>query len=175
MTPDCLTPFIFEGDTIVRVKDIDGLYWFVAVDVCRALGLTNTAETMKALDNDEKGISTTDALGGRQEVIIISVSGLFALIGKSQKVEAKRFRRWVTSEVFPKIRQPGSYFTHSGIWAKKPFAEWSLEERRVNLSTVNTARITINPAAGIWMWEQVGFPVPPRHLLPAWWQGDLLG
>lgn len=61
------------------------------------------------LDDDEKGVGNTDTLGGLQEMIIISESGLYALIFRSRKPQAVRFRKWVTSEVLPTIRKTGSY------------------------------------------------------------------
>ena len=88
MTGDKLTPFLFDGDIIVRVIRINGIPWFVASDVCRALGLTNPAETVKTLDDDEKGISSADTLGGQQGMIIISE--IRRLRAHLQKPEAAR-------------------------------------------------------------------------------------
>lgn len=175
MTDDSLTSFLFEGEFIVRVSKINGIPWFVAADVCRALGLTNAAETVKGLDDDEKDISSADTLGGRQEVITISLSGLFALILKSRKPEARRFRKWVTAEVLPSVQATGAYIQQNAIITRKPYAEWSLEERRTALAEVDTARKSLSRGAAAWMWEHLGFPIPPRHLLPGWWQGELLG
>lgn len=176
MSSQRITPFLFEGEITIRVIDRDGAPWFVATDVCRALGMTNAAETVRGLDDDEKGISTTDTLGGHQEVVVVSESGLYALIFKSRKPNAVRFRRWVTAEVLPSIRRTGSY-TMNGAAAPsaKPYAEWSLEERRVALAEVDTARKSLSRGAAAWMWEHVGLPVPPRHLLPVWWQSSLPG
>ena len=127
MTNDRVTPFLYEGET-VRVIDKDGAPWFVAADVCRSLGLSNPSENVSGLDDDEKGISTTDTLGGNQGLFIISESGMFSLIFKSRKAEAARFRRWVTGEVLPSIRRTGAYVLPSVIvpWHPKPFEEWSL-------------------------------------------------
>lgn len=61
------------------------------------------------MDDDEKGVNTIDTPGGKQEISIVSESGLYALIFKSRRPEAKKFRRWVTSEVLPAIRKTGSY------------------------------------------------------------------
>jgi prophage antirepressor-like protein len=176
MDNDRLTPFLFEGEIVVRIIDRDGQPWFVAADVCRALGLLNAADTVKALDDDEKGIDSIYTPGGRQEVIVISESGLFVLIFKSRKPEAVRFRKWVTSEVLPSLRRVGSYTTTTAepiARAKKPYEEWSLEEIRVALAQVRSAGDAINQATAVWMWEHVGLPMPPRVLLPAWWQKDL--
>lgn len=93
----------------VRVMLRDGQPWFVAADVCRVLEHSNSRMACEGLDEDEKGVSTTDTLGGPQKMTIISESGLYALVFKSRKAEAKKFRRWVTSEVLPAIRQTGRY------------------------------------------------------------------
>ena len=133
--------------------------------------------TVRGLDEDEKGISSTDTLGGHQEVVVVSESGLYALIFKSRKPHAVRFRKWVTAEGLPALRRNGSYAmpaTQPCGTIAKPWADWSLEERRVALSEVNTARRVFNQATAVWMWLHVGLPMPPRHLLPAWWQTDWL-
>jgi prophage antirepressor-like protein len=79
-TPN-ITPFLFDGEITVRVIDRDGEPWFVATDICRALGLTNPAETVRGLDDDERDISTTDTNAGAREVVVVSESGLFGLSG----------------------------------------------------------------------------------------------
>jgi hypothetical protein len=66
-------------------------------------------------------------------------------------------------------------FPESAIIVTKAYSEWSAEEWRLKLATVNTARKTLSLAAAAWMWEREGFPMPPRHLLPGWWQPPLIG
>lgn len=174
MDIDKLTPFVFEGDTLVRVIDRDGQPWFVAADLCRAMGLLNAADTVKSLDDDEKGIASIYTPGGRQEVIVVSESGMYMLIFKSRKPEAVRFRKWVTSVVLPTLRRTGTYSSVDAFKeAKKPYAEWSLDEKRVALAQVRTAGEAWNQGAAAWMWEFVGLPVPPAHLRPASRQGDM--
>lgn len=108
-----LTNFIFDADdgTALGMRSItlDGEPWFVAADVCRALGLNNTAMALERLDEDEKGVSSIHTLGGEQQMTIVSESGLYSLILGSRKPEAKRFKRWVTGEVLPSIRKTGAY------------------------------------------------------------------
>lgn len=79
--------------------------WFVAKDVCDVLGLTNSREALSSLDEDEKGVSNTDTLGGKQEIAIVSEPGLYKLIFRSRKDTAKAFTRWVTHEVLPALRR----------------------------------------------------------------------
>lgn len=93
----------------VRVLMRDEQPWFVAADVCRVLELSNPSMACEALDDDEKGISTADTPGGSQKMLTISESGLYALVFKSRKPEARKFRKWVTAEVLPAIRETGRY------------------------------------------------------------------
>lgn len=103
-----IRPFDFNGSE-VRIVTRDGEPWFVAADVCRILEIANNRDAVTSLEDDEKGVAITDTLGGSQKVQIISESGLFALIFKSRKAEAVKFRKWVTSEVLPQIRKTGGY------------------------------------------------------------------
>ncbi len=126
---------------MVRVIMKNDAPWFVAADACRALGMANAADAIKGLDDDEKGLGSSYTLGGRQEVIIVSESGLYALILKSRKPDAAKFRKWVRSEVLPSVRQTGAYTLANGAPAsRKPYTEWTLEERRVAFTAVETAR-----------------------------------
>ena len=102
---------VFENSEFgsIRVADKNGEPWFVAKDVCEILGVANSRDAVGNLEEDEKGVVITDTLGGKQEVSIISESGLYSLIFKSRKPEAKAFSKWVRSEVLPSIRKTGSY------------------------------------------------------------------
>lgn len=102
---------IFKNDDFgeVRVIEQDGEPWFVAVDVCAALGLDNNRQALTRIDDEEKGVISSDTLGGVQEMGIVSESGLYALVMSSRKPEAKGFQRWVRKEVLPAIRKTGAY------------------------------------------------------------------
>ncbi len=100
--------FAFQGQT-VRTLLKGGLPWFVGADVCSVLDIANKSDAITRLDDDEKGVATTDTLGGKQEMTVVSESGLYSLIFTSRKQQAKAFRRWVTSEVLPSIRATGHY------------------------------------------------------------------
>ena len=100
--------FSFENFPI-RAINRNGEIWFVAADVGAVLELTNVRASVALLDDDEKGVNTIDTPSGKQEMSIINESGLYALILRSRKPEAKRFRKWVTSEVLPAIRKTGTY------------------------------------------------------------------
>lgn len=112
-TSQSLQAFAFDSNA-VRVVTIDGQPWFVARDVCNALTIENNRDALSRLDDDEKDVATTDTLGGEQELSIVSESGLYSLILTSRKPEARRFKKWVTSEVLPSIRKTGQY-TVSGL------------------------------------------------------------
>ncbi|MDV7071338.1 Bro-N domain-containing protein [Citrobacter werkmanii] len=106
--------FNFESDCQVRAIIIDGAPWFVAMDVCRAIGIANHRDAVRKLDSDEKGVGSTDTLGGEQEATIISESGLYTLILRCRDAVTPgtipyRFRKWVTGEVLPQIRRTGRY------------------------------------------------------------------
>ncbi len=94
----------------VRSVVIDKEPWFVAKDLCGVLGIQNSRDTLaKILDDDEKGVATIYTPGDRQEVATVNESGLYSLIMRSRKPNAKAFKKWVTSEVLPSIRKYGYY------------------------------------------------------------------
>jgi prophage antirepressor-like protein len=90
--------------------DIKGEAWFIASEVCKLLDIKNSRDAVSTLDDDEKSsVAFTDGTSGNPNKTIISESGLYALIFKSKKPSAKKFRKWVTKEVIPAIRKTGSY------------------------------------------------------------------
>lgn len=98
----------FEG-LDVRVVLRDGEPWFVLSDVCKALEVGNPSDAASRLDLEDKGVATIDTPGGKQQVRTVNESGLYTLILTSRKDAARRFKRWVTSEVLPQIRKTGSF------------------------------------------------------------------
>lgn len=95
----------------VRIVEKDGEPWFVAKDVCDILALGNPRSSIALLDEDERGVHSMDPPSGKQEMGIISEAGLYSLILRSRKPEAKAFKRWVTHEVLPSIRKTGAYLS----------------------------------------------------------------
>lgn len=93
----------------VRVVVKDGEPWFVARDVCAILEIGNTSQALVRLDDDEKGVISTDTPGGVQEMAAVNESGLYELVLGSKKQEAKEFKRWIKREVLPSIRKTGAY------------------------------------------------------------------
>jgi len=101
-------PFCFDSQS-VRVIEKDGEPWFVAKDICDILDLNNVGEALRPLDEDELTSEFLMSGGQRREMKLISESGLYTLIIRSNKPQAKPFRRWVTKEVLPAIRKTGGY------------------------------------------------------------------
>lgn len=106
--------FSFESSCNIRAVMVDGNPWFVAADVCSAVGIKHSASAMRALDNDEKGVHSMHTPGGQQDFTIINESGLYTLILRCRDAVTPgtipfRFRKWVTGEVLPQIRQTGRY------------------------------------------------------------------
>lgn len=106
--------FDFKGAPLRTLTDKAGEPWFVAKDVCDILGMSNPSMAVTALDKDEVAqIDPKDYLGSEnrsnQAVNIVSEPGLYKLIMRSRKPEAKEFQRWVTHEVLPSIRKHGGY------------------------------------------------------------------
>lgn len=106
-----VVPYRFE-DHPVRITDRDGAPWFILADVCRILDLSNPSKAAASLDDDERHTLTNGegiAAPQVQQMTVINESGLWSLILRSRKAEAKRFKKWLTAEVLPSIRQTGQY------------------------------------------------------------------
>ncbi|MEH6972411.1 BRO-N domain-containing protein, partial [Bacillus sp. JJ675] len=113
-------------DQQVRTVVKDGEPWFVAKDVCDVLGITDARKSVNLLDEDERNsIPVTDSLGRNQETFIINEPGLYSLILRSRKPEAKQFKRWITHEVIPTIRKTGGYVANDDLFIQTylPFAD----------------------------------------------------
>jgi prophage antirepressor-like protein len=96
----------------VRTTTIGGQPYFVGKDVASILGYANTRKALiDHVDEEDKGVTKCDTLGGKQDLIIINESGLYSLILSSKMPNAKKFKRWVTNEVLPAIRKHGLYAT----------------------------------------------------------------
>ena len=95
----------------IRMKMCGGEPWFIAKDLCDALALKSSRDATRLLDENQKGVVSTDTLGGKQEMTVVNESGMYQLIFQSRKPEARRFVQWVTGEVLPSIRKYGFYST----------------------------------------------------------------
>jgi prophage antirepressor-like protein len=102
-----LIKFNYGPNRVRVVTDKQGGPWWIASDVCEVLGLTNVTEALRRLDDDER--STLRISEGGPKRNIISEAGLYSLILRSNKPNAKKFKRWITHEVLPSIRKTGKY------------------------------------------------------------------
>lgn len=105
-----LQVFSYEGNEVRTVQKGSDILWILK-DVCGILGIEKYRDAATRLDNDEREPVLVDTLGGRQEMIAVTESGLYSIILLSRKPEAKKFKRWVTHEVLPTIRKHGAYVT----------------------------------------------------------------
>ena len=100
--------FHFQGKQ-VRTIQLDGEPWFVAADVCDVLGLSNPSQALSYLDRDERRLITNEAWRTNGNMAVVSEPGLYSLVLRSRRPEAKGFRRWIAHEVIPALRQYGEY------------------------------------------------------------------
>jgi prophage antirepressor-like protein len=115
-----LQVFDFE-ENAVRMMVLDGEPWWVANDVCRVVGLSNVSQAVSRLDDDQKDNRIlNDVVGREKRMVIVNETGLYELVFRSDKPEAKRFRKWVTKEVLPTIRKVGSFDEGLAKYADNP-------------------------------------------------------
>ena len=111
------------GQNEVRTVQVNGEPWFVAKDVCAVLELKDHRTSINLLDEDERHtVPVTDALGRNQDTYIVNEPGLYSLILRSRKPEAKTFKRWITHEVLPTIRKT------NGVYLSQQKAEEILQD-----------------------------------------------
>lgn len=108
-------------DAQVRMLLISGEPWWVAKDVCDVLDLDNVSQALSGLDDDEKNtVSIPDGNRGNPNMAIVNEAGLYSLVLRSRKPEAKAFKRWITHEVLPAIRKTGTYSVGQLPGAEQP-------------------------------------------------------
>ena len=104
---------IFKNEMFGEIRTLvneKGETFFVGKDVAQALGYSNTRKALQDhVDDEDKGVTKRDTLGGIQQMVVINESGLYSLVLSSKLPQAREFKRWVTSEVLPQIRQTGGY------------------------------------------------------------------
>lgn len=100
----------------VRVVAINGEPYFVGKDIAKVLGYSNSRKALSDhVDEEDKGVTKCDTLGGAQEMVVVNESGLYSLILSSKLPTAKKFKHWVTSEILPAVRKHGAYMTPETI------------------------------------------------------------
>lgn len=131
----------------LRALLVDGEPWFMAADAAGMLELGNLHSSLALLDDDERGLHTMETLGGPQSVVIVSEAGLYSLILRSRKPEARAFKRWVTHDVLPQIRRTGSY--KPAELSRLQILEMALEAEKRALAAEEQLAIAA-PAADAW-------------------------
>lgn len=128
-----LTPFRFESHDLRAQIGTDGQPWFNANDLCESLGYVNPSQAISShVDPDDlKKLEVIDSLGRTQRANHVNESGMYALILGSTKDEAKRFKRWVTSEVLPALRANGTYTSKPARVVSKTVSDLLRIERAV--------------------------------------------
>ena len=129
----------------IRSMTINGEPWFVGKDIAAALGYKESAKAIREhIDDEDKGVSVLDTPGGKQKTVIINESGMYSLILSSKLEGAKRFKRWVTSEILPSIRKTGAYATDSAA-AEYKTRELRIREMNAQARLINaeTRRLTV--------------------------------
>lgn len=150
---------VFEDDKFgqIRVKEENGEFLFVAKDICNVLDLSDVSMSVSRLDDDEKGTNTICTPGGNQEMIVVNEPGLYNLILRSRKPEAKQFKRWITHEVLPAIRKTGMYAETISI--SPDTALKTFKEVKKTLDEINAApESKLNTAKSIF--EKAGIDIP---------------
>ena len=128
----------FYGGHQVRTVMCNGEPWWVLADVCNVLELSTPARVSERLDDDEKGVSFTHTLGGRQKTTIINEPGLYSVVLRSNKPQAKNFKRWIVHEVLPSIRKTGAYRVNQSTVFDHPHL--TVETQWIN-ATVSKAQL----------------------------------
>ncbi len=148
MTNNKLQVFNYNGNE-VRTAEVGGEIWWVLKDVCGVLGISKYRDAARRLDEDERGSVKVDTLGGAQNLIAVNESGLYSVILRSDKPQAKPFRKWVTSEVLPSIRKHGLYAADE-LLNNPDFlisALTALKEEREHVKALQTTVAEMQPKA----------------------------
>lgn len=177
MEANAITPFLFEGEKLIRVVERDGNPWFVAHDLCAALGLKNPSRTTARLPAGHVALHTLKGDGPAREVQIVSEPGFYTVALRCQGAleegtVAFRFREWVTGQVLPAIRKTGGYRPAAEAVVMEPHRE-AEDSVSLKVRMVTECRQTFGERAAGQLWLKLGLIVvaamfhDPR-------QGDLL-
>lgn len=151
--------FDFKGALLRTLTDEAGEPWFVAKDVCDILELTNPAVALQSLDDDEKTNLSNSYVWSEpgRRPLIISEPGLYRLVMRSRKPEAKEFQRWVTHEVLPQIRKTGGYIPTSesdsdeDIMARAVLvAQKTIKQKNQQIASQQSRIDELQPKASAW-------------------------
>lgn len=162
-------PYLFEYENEehekinVRTFDINGEGWFSVDDLCTSLDIKNSRDVKSKLDEADVGFTDISSGGQKREINIVNESGMYAIVFQSNKPEAKRFKRWITSEVIPSIRKKGYYGKREeSLFITHDFA------RRYNLNWDKTDKGYFSVISELYyllygFFEMKGFTIPDKH------------
>ena len=157
--------FDAQRQMVRTMIDRNGELWFVAQDVCDVLEHSNSRMAIQSLDEDEKGVSKVYTLTGEKEANIINESGLYNLIFRSNKPQAKLFRKWVTSEVLPAIRKQGGYLVNQPLDVPEDLHQvcalytWARKQRLALSGQLKKIRATETACM-----DRISLVAPPLHI-----------
>lgn len=179
-----LQVFSYNGAD-VRTVEKDGQPWWVLKDVCEVLELDSPHKVANRLDDDEKGRNLIPTPGGKQEMAVINESGLYNVILRSDKPQAKPFRKWVTSEVLPTIRKTGQYNAsakpNKALEIKETNARVRLSNQFLKLAKVDTLSkeykniLVAKAAEALTGVQLIPLPVSSQKMYSATEIADMLG
>ena len=138
---------IFKNDMFGEVRTMTnekGEPFFVGSDVAKALGYKNTRKALiDHVDDEDRGVTKRDTLGGVQQMVIINESGLYSLVLSSKLPQAQEFKRWVTAEVLPQIRQTGGYLPTRNLRTGEALTEGEMveEANKIIARTISRANL----------------------------------
>lgn len=148
-----LIPLLFDDEHLVRyVKRGDDDIWFLAVDVCRSLGLSNVTQALSRLDEDEVSTLISNEGQSGPDRNIVSEPGAYRLVFSSRKPVAERFKRWLAHDVIPQIRKNG-FYAHPDAAAIAPLS--------TRLRMITTMRQTFGIRAAQELWSRLNLPIVP--------------
>lgn len=172
MNTQDITPFLFEGQSLLRVVTRDGDPWFVAADICRILGLSNPTKAVASLDDDEKANFKLGFSAPGSDATFLSEGGMYTLILRSRQATTPgtvphRLRKFVTGEVLPQIRKTGAYAQpgFSDEAETDPSVETS-ENEHLRLRKVTVVSDIFGKKAGRQMWLKLKLETVPAMFEP---------
>lgn len=163
-----LQAFKFQSDeeqtfNKITTIEIDGEPWFVAKEICDALDINNPSQAIKDLDDDEKNtVTLNEGIRGNPNKTIVSESGLYALIFKSRKKSANKFRKWITKEVIPQIRKKGFYGKIDRSAAPNFYVRYKDNFHKIergHFSVISELFVTLHSE-----FEKLGYEIPDKGI-----------
>lgn len=139
---------------------------FVARDICKILGIKSVKHALRRLDEDEGGVLVIPTLGGKQKINAVNESGLYGLIFQSRKSNARKFRKWVTSEILPKVRNHGGYINPSATSEQVSNLQSQLHNLSIEAKHYKMLYENESQAVEIWKAKSVYGSVSPKNHLP---------